>query len=144
MKLTVHIFLLLNLGLTLVSCGDKAKDKVASVSGTTVSQLKKLFGQPKRVDSIDNQQVFVYSEDKKYQVVNEKVVAEFRAPFDEEKSLLYWKHFCRDEETTLLDLERKNENHQKPEQEFSCKTSKVTVIYDPNVDKVVRVINYGP
>lgn len=129
----------------LASCGNKVTESVVTVGKTSFNELKSLMGEPKRIDKDknDTKLVAVYSDDQKYQVENQVVVAQFRAPYEAEKSFLYWKHFCRNEETTLRDLESKKETHQKPEQEFSCKASKVTVIYDPNIDQIVRVINYA-
>lgn len=132
----------------LSACGDKATTKVVQLGRTTLSELKTLLGEPKRVDTfktpaLSSSQIVVYNENQKYQVEDDKVVATFRAPFEQEKSLLYWKHRCRNERTTFRSLKRKVDNHLKAEQEFACKQSRITVIYDPNVDKVVRVINYG-
>lgn len=131
-----------------MSCGDKATQKVVLVGTTTFKELKSMFGEPKRVDTVKipavaASQVAVYSESQKYQIENDKVVAEFRAPYENEKSFLYWKHLCRHEKTTWRSLRRKVDNHLKAEEEFSCKQSRITVVYDPNVDKIVRVINYG-
>lgn len=128
----------------LMSCGDKVTEKAVILGKTTFTELKNLLGEPKRVDKVAAVKVAVYLENEKYQIENDLVVAKFRAPFEEEKSLLYWKHLCRDEVSTFRDLEKNVQNHLKAEQEFSCKTSRITVIYDPNIDKIVRVINYAP
>ena len=134
---------LIPLLLILTNCGNKLTENVVTVGKTSFNELKTLMGEPKRIDKDNKNLVAVYSEDQKFQVENQVVVAQFRAPYDAEKSFLYWKHFCKNEETTLRDLEQKKDSHQKPEQEFSCKTSKITVIYDPNIDQIVRVINYA-
>lgn len=140
--------LLLILLLIMSACGEKSTSKVVQIGRTTLSELKNLLGEPKRIDTfktpaLASSQIVVYDENQKYQVEDNKVVASFRAPFEQEKSLLYWKHRCRNERTTFRSLKRKVDNHLKAEQEFSCKQSRLTVIYDPNIDRVVRVINYG-
>lgn len=140
MKILQSTFFLL----LLISCGDKVTEKAVVLGKTTFTELKKLLGEPQRVDNVAAVKVAVYLENEKYQIENDLVVAKFRAPFEAEKSLLYWKHLCRDEAITFRDLEKSVENHLKPEQEFSCKASKITVIYDPNIDKIVRVISYAP
>ena len=87
-------------------------------------------------------EVLVYHDNQKYQVTNDVVVAGFREPSSDERSLLYWRHRFKDCPTTFVAL-NKPTSHLHPEKELKCDRDGMSVIYDPNTDQVTRVVEHA-
>ena len=88
-------------------------------------------------------EVLSFKDNQKFQIQNDVVMAGFRNPTEEEKSLIYWKHALRDCETTYTELFKPKDSHLKAEKQLSCAELGVSVIYDPNVDQVTRVVDHA-
>ena len=86
-------------------------------------------------------EILIYGEEQKYQVSRDVVVAGFRNPTSEERSLLYWRHQLKDCATTFLDVAAAD-SHLRPEKELKCAALGLSVIYDPNIDQVTRVVEH--
>ncbi len=112
---------------------------------TTKAALVADKGQPSSAEKpLENSptEILVYPDNQKYQVTNDVVVAGFREPSSDEKSLLYWRHRFKDCPTTFEALS-KRDNHLHPEKELKCARDGVSVIYDPNTDQVTRVVEHA-
>jgi hypothetical protein len=111
---------------------------------TSRSQLKSQLGEPQRVENpAPKVEVLVYEDNKKFQIQEDTVVAGFREPTEEEKVLLYWRHQFRDCATTTTELAKPAESHLQAEKQLSCEAQGISVIYDPNIDQVTRVVEHA-
>ncbi len=134
---------LLSLLLTITAaCGNKAKSiKYGEMS---VSDLVASKGEPIKEEEIPRPdgKMYIYENNEKYQIENGVVVNSFKNPNKDEKMLLYWKHKYEDCHFTIKQLDQKV-LHLKPEEEYNCKAAGITLIYDPNIEQVVRVVEYA-
>ena len=106
--------------------------------------LKSQMGEPVRVETNqDGKEVYVYPEEQKFQVNDEIVEAKYRKPTPQEEYLLYWRHKFKKKKTVLKRLPVPKDSHLMAEQELSCPEEGITIIYDPNIDKVVRIFEYA-
>lgn len=112
---------------------------------TTKAALLADQGQPTQSEKPipgSSTEVLVYPDNQKYQITNDVVVAGFREPSSDEKSLLYWRHRFKDCPTTFEPLGEAT-SHLHPEKELKCARDGVSVIYDPNTDQVTRVVEHA-
>ncbi len=127
----------------LVSCADSGSKW--RYGETTKAALVAEKGPP---DSIERPlggsktEVLVYAGNEKFQVTNDVVVAGFRNPTEEERSLIYWRHYFKDCTTSFTELAAVA-GHLRPEKEFKCAHLGLSVIYDPNIDQVTRVVGHA-
>ncbi|MFZ4713272.1 MAG: hypothetical protein ACOYL6_06160 [Bacteriovoracaceae bacterium] len=141
-QMSTKTFQTLLLGMFLSSCGPSGLK--LDFGKLTSKELKDKLGGPIRVESTaQGKEVYVYPDDKKFQVDDEIVDASFRKPTAEESSLIYWRHKFKKKKTNLRRLPLPKDSHLMAEQELSCLQEGTTIIYDPNIDKVVRVIEYA-
>ena len=135
------ILILFSLLLLAVSCGNKAKS--VKYGQTTTSDLIVLKGEPLKEEdlSIPQSKMLIYENDEKYQVEKDIVVNSFRNPKQDERMLLYWKHKYPD---CSFEIQKVNQakTHQKGEEELRCSSAGLSVIYDPNIQQVIRVVEY--
>lgn len=117
-----------------IKYGETTKAALLSDKGQPVSAEKPLAN--------STTEILVYPDNQKYQVSNDVVVAGFREPSADEKSLLYWRHRFKDCPTTFEAL-NEPANHLHPEKELKCARDGVSVIYDPNTDQVTRVVEHA-
>jgi hypothetical protein len=140
MKFTVFLLLLSLLS----SCGP-GQAKNIFLGLTTKKELKQEQGEPLKIEQVSSgkKEILIYPEDVKYQVEDEIVVAKFRTPqTDEEKSLIYWRQKFKNKKLTVSEIKVEKQSHLKPEQEMIWAEMGVTVVYDPNIDLVVRIFEY--
>ncbi|MFP5457272.1 MAG: hypothetical protein ACLGG7_00940 [Bacteriovoracia bacterium] len=124
-----------------LACGERSQS--IRFGETTRAALITEKGEPERVEKpIEASEVLVYPDNQKFQVTNDIVTAGFRDPSPEEASLLYWRHRFKDCATTFKELQ-KSETHVRALKELSCPTEGVSVLYDPNTDQVIRVVNHA-
>jgi hypothetical protein len=115
-----------------------------SLGKLSSKDLKTQMGEPVRIESNqDGKEVYVYPEEQKFQVNGETVEAKYRKPSPEEEFLLYWRHKFKKKKTVLKRLPIPKDSHVMAEQELSCPEEGITIIYDPNIDKVTRVYEYA-
>ncbi len=127
---------------TAVSCADQVK--IIDYGKTSKRELQAELGEPTKVENpVAKVEVLTYENDQKYQVQDEVVTAGFRKPTEEEKSLIYWRHLLRDCQTTFVELSKPKDSHLQAEKQLSCSELGVSVIYDPNVDQVTRVVDHA-
>ena len=126
----------------LASCADPAPQ--IRYGETTKAALVSEKGQPQSTERPQGREVelLVYPDNQKYQISRDVVVAGFRDPSSEERSLLYWRHQWKDCATSFTDLAAP-ESHLRPEKELKCPASGLSVIYDPNIDQVTRVVEHA-
>jgi|688.fasta_scaffold1085508_1 hypothetical protein len=124
-----------------ISCGERnTRIKYGSTSRAALVSLK---GEPQTIERpISTAEVLIYENDEKYQISQEVVVAGFRNPAKDERSLLYWRHQFKDCVTSFKEMQ-KPDNHLHALKELSCAKSGLSVIYDPNVDQVTRVVEHA-
>ncbi len=129
--------------ISLTSCGPQGLKM--DFGKLTTKDLKAQKGEPSKIETslVKEKQVYIYDEDEKYQIDGEYVEARFRRPTKEEESFLYWKHKFKRKKTTLRRLPVPEGSHLEPEQELICLKLGISIIYDPNIDKVVRIIEYA-
>ncbi len=124
-----------------MSCGQKSSSiKYGSMTKAALIAEK---GAPLSTDRpIPKTEILLYPNNQKYQVNGDKVTASLRDPLPEEKTLLYWRHQFKNCQTTFTEM-NKSKDHTFASKELSCAKSGVSVVYDPNVDQVVRVVEYA-
>lgn len=113
---------------------------------TTVSALKSIKGQPAREyvpDSRSKANVLEYADRKAYQVEGDLVVASFREPAEDERSLQYWKHQFKGAAQKYEKVPGTENPHGQSFYELSAPTLAVGVVYDPVQDRVIRVVKYA-
>lgn len=142
----MRLMLFMALSLGLLGCSGPKRSEV-KFGLTTAAQLKESKGEPVSLQSLDKEQVgqvLVYPKNEKFQINKEEiVVASFRDPTENERSLLYWRHQFQGKETSFSEIKTTAESHTGPEMELKCPSLGVSVIYDPNVDAVVRVVEHA-
>lgn len=132
-------FLLL---LTAVSCAEQVRS--VQFGKTSKRELQAQMGEPIKVENpLPQVEVLSFEGDSKYQIQDDIVTAGFRNPNEEEKSLLYWRHAFRDCQTTFTELSKPKDSHLHAEKQLSCIELGLSVIYDPNVDQVTRVVDHA-
>ncbi len=135
MSFKILIFISL---LTLAACG--AKKEGIRYGETTKAALVSEVGEPISVESPrPSVEILKYDGDQKYQVQSDLVVAGFRNPQSEEKALLYWRHKFKDCKTEFTEL-AETKTHLKAEKQLRCASLGLSVIYDPNIDQVTRIV----
>lgn len=124
-----------------LACGEKSQS--IRYGETTRAALITEKGEPERVEKpIEASEVLVYPDNQKFQVTNDVVTAGFRDPSPEETSLLYWRHRFQTCTTSFNELQ-KSDTHLKALKELSCPSEGTSVIYDPNTDQIIRVVNHA-
>lgn len=128
--------------LLLAACSaEKSRVKVGLTSS---AQLVEQMGQPQRVDEpATGVQSFVYPNESKFQVQEGVVVAEMREPVGEEVSLIYWRHQFRDCTTSFNSL-GSSDDHSESLMELACPSMGLKIIYDENIERVIRVVHHAP
>jgi len=139
--MTYHILAVVLLA---AACGPKSIP--IEPGKTTKAALVSQKGEPQRVEKpvgAEGPELLVYENDEKFQINREEIVeASFRDPTAEERSLLHWRHKLRACETEFVTA-GKATHDQQPLKELRCKSTGLVVIYDPNVDQVVRVVEHA-
>jgi len=118
-----------------ITYGKTTKAALMADRGSPESTEKPIEGSPV--------EMLVYEDGEKYQVSGDVVVAGFKRPSEEESSLLYWRHKLKDCPTTFEVIGDQAASHLHAEKELKCARDGISVIYDPNVDKVVRVVEHA-
>lgn len=139
MRKIVLLFLILSFT---VACGNKAKSiKYGEMS---VSDLVATKGEPIKEEEIPRPEgkMYIYENNEKYQIEKGVVVNSFKNPSKDQKMLLHWKHKYSECHFIVKQLDQKV-LHLKPEEEYSCKSVGISLIYDPNIEQVVRVVEYA-
>lgn len=127
------------------SCSGKSS-KAVDYGVTTSAQLKEMKGEPEALqlkDAAHSAEVLVYPDNEKFQIEKDVVVAGFRNPSAQERSLLYWRHKFKDQETSFQAASSSAVGHLPGEMELKSAEAGITVIYDPNVDAVTRVVEHA-
>jgi hypothetical protein len=120
-----------------------AEKSRVQVGVTSAAQLVEQLGSPQSIEApAPGVQSYVFEQDVKYQVQDEVVVAQMREPVGEETSLIYWRHQFRDCATTFAPL-GSSDGHLEELMELACPEKGLKIIYDPNVEKVVRVVQHA-
>lgn len=137
-----QISALLMLSLFLVSCGNKSKS--TKYGEMLVSDLVASKGEPEKKETLSGaeREMYVYEDNEKFQIEKGIVVNSFRTPHGDEKMLIHWKHKYPDCRFEIKKLDQKV-IHQKVEEEYKCLSAGISVIYDPNIEQVVRVVEYA-
>jgi hypothetical protein len=127
-----------------------AVDKHALVKPgkTTVSQLKATLGAPSRTDASSlrpSAMIYEYPNHQTYQVEHGTVVAKNRPPEPQEVTLQYWRHTwqAKGVATRYEEVPGSMDPHGHAQYQLTAPSLKTSVIYDPNRDRVVRVVEYG-
>jgi hypothetical protein len=125
-----------------VACGNKSK--TIKYGEITSADLVALKGEPIKEEPLSspNSKMFIYENNEKYQINDGVVVNSFRTPVGDERMLIHWKHKYSDCTFQITKLDQKV-LHQKVEEEHKCVSAGVSVIYDPNIEQVVRVVEYA-
>lgn len=124
-----------------MACGDKSTRMKYGLMTKAALIVEK--GEPQSVEKpTSTADVLVYANNQKYQVSNDVVIAGFREPSSEEKSLLYWRHQFKDCPTTFKEMQ-KPDNHLHALKELTCAKLGLSVVYDPNIDQVTRVVEHA-
>lgn len=131
--------------LGLLSCSGPKSNGV-KFGVTTAAQLKESKGEPVSLQPLDEGQVgqvLIYPENEKFQINKDDiVVASFRGPTANERSLLYWRHKFQGKETSFKEINSISQSHSAKEMEFKCPSLGESVIYDLNLDVIVRVVEH--
>lgn len=139
MRHTLFLFLIVLLA---ASCGNKSKS--IRYGEMTTSDLVALKGEPLKEEKLSgpDSKMFIYEGNEKFQLKSDVVVSSFRRPVGDEKMLIYWKHKYSD---CVFEVAKLNQKvlHLKVEEEHKCVKAGVSVIYDPNIEQVVRVVEYA-
>ena len=124
-----------------MACGEKSTPVKYGLM--TKAALISEKGEPQSVEKpTTTAEVLIYPDNQKYQVSKDVVVAGFRDPSSEEKSLLYWRHQFKDCSTSFKEMQ-KPDNHMHALKELSCAKLGLSVVYDPNIDQVTRVVEHA-
>lgn len=124
-----------------LACGERGQS--IRYGETTRAALVSELGEPEAIEKpVEASEVLVYPDNQKFQVTNDVVTAGFRDPAPEERSLLYWRHKFEACATSFTEL-AKSEGHIKALKELACARQGLSVIYDPNIDQVIRVVNHA-
>lgn len=139
MRQMLSFFLLLSF---LVACGNKSKSiKYGEITSADLVAIK---GEPIKEEALStpDSKMYIYEDNEKYQIKNDVVVNSFRTPVGDEKMLIHWKHKYS---TCIFEISQLDQKvlHQKPEQEHKCVSAGISLIYDPNIEQVVRVVEYA-
>lgn len=127
---------------TAVSCAEQVR--TVHYGKTSKRELQTQMGEPIKVENpLPQVEVLSFEDNSKYQIQNDIVTAGFRNPSEEEKSLLHWRHILRDCQTTFTELSKPKDSHLQAEKQLSCSELGISVIYDPNVDQVTRVVDHA-
>jgi hypothetical protein len=118
-----------------ITYGSTTKAALVAEKGAPQASEKPIAGSPV--------EMLVYENGEKYQVSGDVVVAGFKEPLEEESSLLYWRHKLKDCPTTFEVIGDQAASHLHAEKELKCARDGISVIYDPNIDKVVRVVEHA-
>jgi hypothetical protein len=135
--------LLLILILT-VSCAPKPSKLRFGV--TTKSELIELKGEPLDETKFSQQsvEVLTFENDEKYQIKKDVVESSWRRPTEEEKSLLHWKYKYKNEAVDFKPYEDgKQKSHEDRTVQYLLDNKGLTIVYDPQIDQVVRVLEYA-
>ncbi|MFP5490696.1 MAG: hypothetical protein ACLGG0_04305 [Bacteriovoracia bacterium] len=124
-----------------MACGEKStRVKYGLMTKAALISEK---GEPQSVEKpTSTAEVLVYADNQKYQVSKDVVIAGLRDPSVEERSLLYWRHQFKDCSTTFKEM-KKPDNHLHASKELSCAKLGLSVVYDPNIDQVTRVVEHA-
>ena len=104
---------------------------------TTAAALKADKGEPASVERPYPErqlEMMVYAGNEKFQVEHGVVIAGYRRPTPAERTLLYWRHKFRNCETTFVPVVGQDE------MELKCLQEGTTVIYNPQADAILRVV----
>lgn len=144
MKQSIMLFCLLFL---FVSCGgaNSGSVKKKKYGILTVSELISEKGEALSIVKSDtpNVEFYNYENEEKYQIDKGIVVSSFREPAGDEKTLIYWKHKYSDCAIQVNALSQKSDTHTRPDEEYRCASEGVSLIYNPNIEQVVRVVEYA-
>lgn len=123
------------------SCSEQSKR--VKYGTTTREELTSELGEPEKIENPKTTiEVLVYKNNQKFQVTKKIVVAGMRDPKNEEKSLLYWKHTYKDCQTTTTVLKVSDGSDLQAHKQFGCSSLGQFVVYDPNIDQVIRVVDH--
>lgn len=121
----------------LLACSGPHRSRI-QYGVTTAAQLQAEKGSPVAVERPTTEaRLLVYPEDQKFQVQQDVVVAGFRVPRPEERSLLYWRHKFQDCETSFTRAQAEGE------MQLKCQAQGMTVLYNSQADLVVRVVEHA-
>ena len=129
----------------LVACSGAKQSKV-KYGVTTAAQLRAAMGEPLSQQATSAQhpsEVVIYPEDERYQIEQNIVVAGFRNPTEQERTLLYWRHHFQGKETTFSATPSAAPSHVHKEMQLRCPSEGLTIIYDTNLDVVTRVVEHA-
>jgi len=127
----------------MIATGCSEQSKRVKYGTTTRDELTSELGEPEKIENpITSTEVLIYKNNIKYQVTKKIVIAGMRDPKNEETSLLYWKHTYKDCQTTLTVLKSSEGSDLQPHKQFGCSQIGQFVVYDPNIDQVIRVVDH--
>jgi hypothetical protein len=127
-----------------VSCAPKPSKLRFGV--TTKSELIEVKGEPLDEKKFTQQsvEVLTFENDEKYQIKEDIVESSWRSPSEEEKSLFYWKYKYKNE---VVDFkphdDGKEKSHEERTVQYLLDNKGLTIVYDPQIDQVVRVLEYA-
>ncbi|MGZ3688506.1 MAG: hypothetical protein ACXWP5_03695 [Bdellovibrionota bacterium] len=136
-------------GILAVSANGCARTSQGNVvpGKTTRSQLTSEIGSPvsTAVPSANPASVLLdYHSDCSFQADSKTEIIQARIcePHGQERTLQYWRHKWRGVKTTLIPVAGSSP-HSEQLVQLQAPQLHTTVVYDPSLDRVVRVVNYG-
>jgi hypothetical protein len=139
-NITLNIFILLAL---LVSCSKHEMQEIIP-GETTITEAIDILGEPMEVktSSFNARDEMFHFEQGVLQVEKKQVKVIFRNPIEEEeKNLQYWREQHKESSSTWNALRAPSGLGQF---ELKYPSEGVAVIFDSNIDKVIRIIKYEP
>lgn len=138
------IYQFLAITLFAVACGPKSTP--VELGKTTKAALLESKGVPGLVETPlgeSGPELFVYENDEKFQINKAEIVeASFRLPTMDERILLHWRHKLQSCDTEFVAMSE-GVGDQRPLMELRCRARGIVVVYDPNVDQVIRVVEHA-
>jgi hypothetical protein len=131
-----------SISLGLIGCSKNIQ--TIELGKTSRAELLLYRGEPQAIEKPQSSiEVMVYDKDLKYQISDNLVTHSMRNPTEAELHFLYWQNKFKNCETQLIEQASDPSAHMLPNKEFKCDSLGLSIIYDPNVDQVIRIIEYA-
>ena len=127
------------------ACAPRSQDLVVP-GKTTVMELKSAQGDPQSTavpESRPQAKLLCYHEGCCYQVERSFVMTTACEPTEEESSLQYWRHKWKGDPQRYETVPIANRAHGGETYQLISDRARTAVIYEPQSDRVVRVVRYG-
>lgn len=142
MSLSSRGLFVLVLSWTVLSCTEKQKTEAPPPR--TTEELVKSKGEPQFKDKLTTglqREVWTYTDQRSFQIENQKVTYTTRPPSANESSLQYWVQRWDGQDVLTQEL-RQTDSHLQPLLQFRNLQSNEEILYDSKTDKVTDVVTY--